>query len=337
MKDVAQEAGVSQATVSLVLNDVVGSGIPESTQIRVRAAASSLGYRHNALARGLKLQRSDTIGFLSDHITTTPYAVAMVRGAQDAARAAGKHLLILNLDLDGTSIDADAADLAISELLERRVEGIVYAAMFHTAVQVPDGLGEVRSVLLDAQSNGGELPSIVPDEYGAAKQAVIHLLDAGHRRIAHLTRPSGPIAVDLRERAYRDALLEAGIDLGGQHVEVGVDTTPGGFDTAMEALTRSPRPTALFCFNDQMAMGAYQAAAELGFGVPDDVSIVGFDDMSLIAPVLRPQLTTMRLPHYEMGKLAVECVLAPEWVVSRQLVDCPLVERQSVAPPMGAN
>jgi len=336
MKDVAVKANVSQATVSLVLNDVPGSGIPDSTQDRVRKAAASLGYRHNALARGLKLQRSDTIGFLSDHITTTPYAVAMVRGAQDAARAAGKHLLILNLDLDGTSIDPDAADSAIEELLERRVEGIVYAAMFHSAVRVPDGLSEVRSVLLDAQSEQGDLPSIVPDEYGAARQAVSLLLDSGHRRIAHLTRPSGPIAVDLRESAYRDALVAAGIDLADQHIEVGVDTTPGGFDAAMQALSRSPRPTALFCFNDQMAMGAYQAADELGFSVPGDVSIVGFDDVSLIAPVLRPQLTTMRLPHYEMGRLAVERVLAPEWNVSQQLVACPLIERQSVAPPNGA-
>ncbi len=331
MRDVAEAAGVSQATVSLVLNDVQGSGISEATKVRVREEATALGYRHNALARGLKLRRSDTIGFLSDHIMTSPYAVGLVNGAQDAAQEAGKHLLIL--DLGAPDPDSMSEHDAIEAFLERRVDGIVYAAMFHRIVVPPGGLFDVRSVLLDARTQDAAIPSVVPDDYEAALHATRFLVNAGHHRIGFLTRILGPPASELRLAGYQAALSADDLPMDPTLIVEGADTTPGGYESAMALLARNDRPTAVFCFNDQMAMGVYQAAAALGLRIPADLSIIGFDDVDLIAPVLRPGLTTMRLPHYEMGRWAVEKLLDPakHASIDQYKMNCPLVVRDSVA------
>lgn len=333
MRDVAEAAGVSQATVSLVLNDVQGSGISEATKVRVREEATALGYRHNAMARGLKLRRSDTIGFLSDHIMASPYACGLVTGAQDAAREAGKQLLILNLDLGPSSIDRQAADSAVEEFLERRVDGIVYATMFHRIVEPPAGLFDVRSVLLDARAHDASIPSVVPDDYEAALHATRFLVNAGHHRIGFLTRILGPPASELRLAGYQAALSADDLPMDPTLIVEGADTTPGGYESAMALLARNDRPTAVFCFNDQMAMGVYQAAATLGLRIPTDLSIIGFDDVDLIAPVLKPGLTTMRLPHHEMGRWAVETLLDPtkHGSIDQYKMNCPLVVRDSVA------
>ncbi len=333
MRDVAELAGVSQATVSLVLNDVEGSGIPEATKVRVREATAAIGYRKNAMARGLKLRRSDTIGFLADHIMALPYACGLVIGAQDAAREAGKHLLILNLDFGRSSIGRRETDSAVEEFLERRVDGIVYATMFHRIVEPPAGLFDVRSVLLDARAHDASIPSVVPDDYEAALHATRYLVNAGHQRIGFLTRSPGPPAPGLRLAGYEAALSNAALPADPTLIVEGIDTTPGGYESAMALLARNDRPTAVFCFNDQMAMGVYQAAAALGLRIPADLSIIGFDDIELIAPVLKPGLTTMRLPHYEMGRWAVERLLDPSKHASidQYKMACPLVVRGSVA------
>lgn len=340
MKDVADAAGVSQATVSLVLNDVAGSGIADATAVRVRAAADRLGYRHNAMARSLKLQRSNTVGFVSENITTSPHAGGMVQGAQDAARDAGKHLLIVNVEYAPDEPHKVSEQRAIVELLERRVDGIVFASMFHRVLDVPDVLHETASVLLDAVASDGSIPSVVPDEIRAARVATDVLLDAGHTRIVHLSRGVGPPAVELRRQGYRAALAERGLTESGCPIVESADTTPDAYRQSLGILSGPDRPTAVFCFNDEMAFGVYQAASDLELRVGVDLSVVGFDDVPLIAPALRPGLTTMRLPHYEMASWAVRHLLGvpdAEAATSRDgvaqvLVECPLVERGSVGP-----
>lgn len=328
MKDVAQAAGVSQATVSLVLNDVVGSGIADATKMRVRATAELLGYRHNALARNLKLQRSNIIGFVSEQITTSPHAGGLVQGAQDVARAAGKHLVIVNVEFEPGDSHTGAAERAIDDLLELRVDGIVFASMFHRVIEVPANLREANSVLLDASAADGSISSVVPDELQAARRATEILLEAGHRDVIHLSPSVEAPAVELRRQGYRQAVAERGLD---GRVVVASDTTQAAFRAAFDVLADPRRPTGMFCFNDEMALGVYQAAAELGLRVGSDVCVVGFDDLPLIAPALRPGLTTMRLPHYEMAVWAVDHLLRRgEDEVEHARLECPTVERESV-------
>jgi len=333
MSDVADEAGVSQATVSLVLNDVAGSGISASTKDRVRAVAKRMGYRHNAVARSLKLQRSDTIGFVSDRITTGPYAHGLVQGAHDAVRRVGKHLLISNVEHGDGRSKEEAAEIAVVELLERRVDGIVFASVLPDSVEVPPALSEIPSVLLDVAAVDESLASIVPDEYAAAKMACDMLLEFGHRDIVHLS-PLKAVPSVLRRRAgYVAAMTESGVrDLQPLVVEID-NSTPSAYEASVEILDGASGPTAFFCYNDEMAWGVFQAAAELDLVIPDDLSVVGFKNVPLIAPMLRPGLTTVELPHYAMAEWAVSYLLDGRSDPVQKEVECPIIIRESVGPP----
>lgn len=338
IKDVAREAGVSAATVSLVLNERATSRIPDSTQDRVRRVAQEIGYAPNTLARGLRTRRTQTIGFVSDRIATTPYAVRMIEAAQDAARENGHLLFLVNTDGD-PALERDA----VAALQAHQVDGIVYACMWHREVEPPAGL-PAGSVLLDARARGGGFAGVVPDDRGGAVAAVQGLVDAGHTRIAYLDIDEDPLplASGLRLAGYLEVLEAAGITPDpALHVR-GTSDVAGGRDAASRVLElpADQRPTALFCFNDRLAMGAYAAARHHGLAIPADLSVVGYDDQQLIAAELDPPLTTVALPHHEMGRWAVEVLLgvrerpdldgAEGGVV---LMPCPLVRRDSVGPP----
>ncbi|MEO1064525.1 MAG: LacI family DNA-binding transcriptional regulator [Actinomycetota bacterium] len=336
MNDVARAAGVSQTTVSLVLNDPENSGIPEATQQRVLEAVRTVGYRTNRLARAMRLARTDTLGFVADDIATTPYANRMIKGAQDAAWEAGRLLLIVNTGSLDQADHAAREQSAIEQLLERQVDGIVLAAMFHRVIDPPPALADVRSVLLDARAHDDSLPSVVPDEYAAAHEATTLLIDHGHRRIGHLTTDYPSAAPGLRLAGYRDALLARGLPLDPSLEVTGISDTSGGRRMMERLLTLQHPPTAAFCYNDQAAMGAYQAAAHHGIRIPDELSIVGFDDQELIAAEIMPGLTTMRLPHEEMGRWAVRYLLDEGRAGTEPLhvrIRCEPVIRGSVGPP----
>ncbi|MDP3177191.1 MAG: LacI family DNA-binding transcriptional regulator, partial [Spirochaetaceae bacterium] len=166
----ADLAGVSTSTVSVVLSGKAAArGIPEATAQRVLAAAAELGYRPNAIASGLRRQTSDTIGFISDVIATTPHAGAMVQGAQDAAWKAGKVLIIVN-----TGVDPTIEHRAIEAMLQRQVDGLVYATMYHEFIEPPAELREAPAVLLDCRCADPTLSSVAPDEEGGARAAMAH-------------------------------------------------------------------------------------------------------------------------------------------------------------------
>src|SRR6478752_6550015 len=174
IREVAERAGFSTTTVSHVLNNVPGKRIPDTTRTLVKAAADDLGYRPNRLAQGLRLQRSDTIGFVSDWIATSPHAGMTIVGAQRAAAEYGSLLLLMN---SGT--DADLEQREIRALLDRQVDGIVYAAEYHRLVNPP--------ALLHARAPGSDWAYAVPDEFGGAVTAAGALIDCGHRRIGYVT------------------------------------------------------------------------------------------------------------------------------------------------------
>ena len=333
MKDVADRAGVSASTVSLVLSGK-HSAIPEATRQRVLDAATELGYRRNALAAGLRRQMSDTIGFISDLIATTPHAGAMVQGAQDAAGEVGKVLLMIN-----TGGDPSVEHRAIETMLARQVDGLVYAAMYHRFISPPPALREVPAVLLDARSADSTLSSVAPDEEGGAFAATSALIDAGHRRIGYIQSEAPIPAADERLRGYVAALEAGGIAFDPGLVVPGVDEHPGGFAAASVLLARPDRPSAVFCFNDRMAAGAVHAAHRLGLSVPRDLSMVGFDNEELVALLVEPPLTTVQLPHYEMGRWAADHLLqvAAGGAATQHRLPCPLVVRESVGPPPEAS
>ncbi len=329
MQDVADRAGVSRTTVSFVINQVVDGAIPAETQQRVWDAVAALGYRPNAAARNLRMQRTHTIGFISDHIATTPFAGQMIQGAQDFAWEHGKLILLINTG-GRQNMKADAAEA----LLERQVEGVLYASMYHREVTPPASLREVPTVLLDSYVADRSLPSVVPDEVNGGRAAVEHLIARGHSRIGMITNVDPIPATMGREKGFRAAMHHHMLPVDESLICAVQSDQAGGYSGGMQLLQRPKRPSAVFCFNDRVAMGLYQAAAELGLHIPAGLAIVGFDNQEVIAPSLRPALTTMQLPHYAMGRWAAEHLLqligtGVKDNPVQQMLECPLIERSS--------
>jgi LacI family transcriptional regulator len=330
MTDVARLAGLSQTTVSFVLNDVPNISIPEETRERVWTAVKQLGYRPNAAAKLLRTNQSHTIGFITDEIATSAHAGNIIKGAQDLAWANGKILLVINTGADA-AMDAAALEL----LLERQAEGIIYAAMYHREVRLPTTIRELPAVLLDCFVADRSLPSVVPDEIGGGRVATEVLIAGGHQRIGLINLPLAIPAGSGRFAGYQQALQAAGLPFDARLVRHMPDgDAPSGYEATLD-LMRSTRPSALFCATDRMAMGAYDALRELGLRIPDDVAVVGFDNQELISAFLRPALTTVALPHYEMGQWAVQYLLDQQRheAVATPLqhhLSCTLVPRRSV-------
>ncbi|MGB4778326.1 LacI family DNA-binding transcriptional regulator [Microbacterium sp.] len=357
ISDVAVAAGVSVTTVSLVLNDVE-SRISEETRNRVREAAATVGYAPSAVARGLRQQRMRTVGIISDQIATTPYAGRMLAGAQDVARDNGK--LVILVDTGGM---ADIEQDAIRALASQQVDATIYAAMWHRVVEVPDGL-PADTVFLDCRPRTPGFRSVVPDDRAGGVAATRELIAAGHRRIAFIDTelsPQRPIAADLRHAGYVEALSDAGI-VPDAALHVHGEITAGGGRAATERLLDLPvevRPTGLFCFNDRMAAGAYIAVHRRGLRIPQDISIIGYDDQQLVAAEQDPPLTTVALPHYAMGRWAMEVALGVRATAfsgalprpgtrepehggdtsasgeedANHQMECPVIRRDSVGPP----
>jgi LacI family transcriptional regulator len=334
IRDVAAAAGVSLTTVSHVLNEVEGARVAEETRMRVRRAAERLGYSPSRTARGLRLQRTNTVAMLSDHIATTPHAGKIILGAQETAFARGWTLVLFN-----TGDDRRLEDQDLDALVQHEVDGVLYATMYHRRVELPPRLlGATPVVLLDARCDDETVPAVVPDEVSGGRTAAEELIEHGHRRIGFATNRDDIPATHGRLEGYRDALSEAGIRYDRKLVVAAESEAGGGYLAARELLSCKPRPTAIFCFNDRMAMGAYRAAAELGLHIPDDVSFIGFDNQEIIAEGLYPALTTVALPHYEMGCWAVETLIdliesppAERPGPFPALMPCPLVRRDSIS------
>jgi LacI family transcriptional regulator len=333
MLDVAEEAKVSVTTVSVVLSDVPNSGIPASTKERVRKAAIRLGYVANFSARSLRTQRSRTLGFITDKVASSPFAGEMIAGAQEAAWKRGYVLLIVDSgDLE------DLAESAARVLLERRVEHVILASWFHRAIEVPPSLRSHTPILVNCVSKDGGYYSIVPDEVGGGYVATRRLLDRQQAPVGFIcfskSQPAGPG----RLKGYKQALREAKVPYDRSIV---VTTKDGqaheGFELTTRLLEDFPDLGLLFCGNDRTAMGAFEAIKRKGLRIPEDIGVVGFDNQEIIAGELIPGLTTVALPHYEMGKRAVERALEATPQASGhgfdpevELTPCILVERYSV-------
>jgi LacI family transcriptional regulator len=275
------------------------------------------------------MQRSGIFGFVTDEIAITPHAGKIFEGAQDVAWENGKILMLVN-----TKSNPDLEATAIDLILGRRVEGIIYATMYHRPTKVPPSLREVPTVLLDCFVEDRQLPSVVPDEFGGGQAAVKYLLEKGHRRIGFMNSIHDIPATVGRLAGYQSALESYGISFDPELVCSGMSDQDDGYRCALQLLQRENRPSALFCFNDRMAMGAYDAIRKLGLKIPEDVAVMGFDNQELIAAHLYPPLSTMELPHYQMGTWAVGYLVKmlsgmEEGSSVQHKIECRLIERAS--------
>ncbi|MCA9837360.1 MAG: LacI family DNA-binding transcriptional regulator [Trueperaceae bacterium] len=326
IQDIARAAKVGVGTVSRVLND--DPNVKDSTREHVQSVIERLGYQPSFAARSLRTQKSQTIGFIADAVATTPYAVHLIKGAQDAAWNQGKLLLVIDADND-----PKLRERALESMLEREVEGIVYAAMFHQEVNLPDSFQQIPTVLVDCFDPHSHFPSVVPDEVQGAKLATQTLIRHGHKRIGHIANDRLDIvypAPRLRFEGYKQALSDAHIDFDPTLMCESDGNALSGAQCALELIALADPPTALFCGTDRIAMGVYDALKEQGLSIPEDISIIGFDNQEIIAAYLNPALSTIALPHYEMGQWAIDYLLSGSTTNIQELVSCPLVKRASI-------
>lgn len=325
-------ADVSPKTVSRVINDE--PHVRDELRQRVLKAIEELDYRPNFNARQLRTQKTHVIAFISDDVSISTYAVDMLHGAFKAAWEHDYFLLALN-----TERNQEMEERAMNLMLERQVEGIVYATTYHRPVTPSESVYQLPTVLADCFVEDRSLPSAVPDEVHGGYTATKTLLTAGHQRVGYMQNADPIPAASGRLAGYKKALAEFNIPFEPELVSTKLPPEPaGGFQAAQQLLALSNRPTALFCFNDRMAVGAYRAVQEANLSIPDDIAVIGFDNQAMIGELLNPPLTTLQLPHYEMGRWAVEHLL--------QLIEnsddggnaepvqlkfsCPLVERESI-------
>ncbi|WP_455753879.1 LacI family DNA-binding transcriptional regulator, partial [Streptomyces griseorubiginosus] len=271
-RDVARLAGVSHTAVSFVFNGRAEGNLSPATQERIREAAAELGYRPDPVARGLRRRRTAVIGLVTDEIASSPFAGRLLRGAMETAWDSDH--LVLTVDSGG---DRAKEDAAVAELLDRRVDGIIYAAMSLRRVRVPEGLHRTHSVLANCVSDDDSLPSVVPAERAGGRTAARLLLDQGHRRIA-LVGGQDDIASLERLRGFRDALRAEGITVPKEWIVRTGGEISGGHEGATRLLDGVPadrRPTGIFCYNDRVAAGAPPAAPPHGLTGPHHPAVVG--------------------------------------------------------------
>ncbi|WP_375389800.1 LacI family DNA-binding transcriptional regulator [uncultured Amnibacterium sp.] len=328
--DVALLAGVSPTAVSLVLNERSGTRLSADAAERVRNAARELGYRPNLTARALSTQRSDAIGLVSDLAVISREANALVKGALQAARELGYTLFVAETDSDPA-----AEQEAVEALIDRQVDGIVYAVSRAREIVVPEAARRTRLVLLNATSSTEHL-SVLPDEYAGGRSVVELLAGAGHTAAIAVIGADEPqedsdLTVTVRRRlegmwsAFREHDMDPFVTMATTSWDLAA-----GHEAMRRLLASGHVPQAIICLNDRLAFGACRALGEAGLVVPDDVSVVSFDD-DIVAQFMQPQLTTAALPYAVMGELAVNLLMDADAEHREYLVPMPMRIRGSVA------
>lgn len=330
---VAKAAGVSNKTVSRVINGE--PYVTDETRERVEKAIQDLGYVPNMAARLIRSSRSNTFGIITDYVSTTPYSVDIVRGIQDWANANGKTILMANT---GGSSEREAEIWKMFQ--SHRIEGVLYVTMYRRTVDPETGDVQIPTVMINCRPHtDGLLPSIEPDDYQGAQDLTRYLLEKGHRRIGYIKLNPVLMGAQLRLNAFRDAAVEFGISESDLDIRLGMEGPVGAeknyvFAVASDMLKQPNRPTAIMSGNDEMTIQIYIAAMALGLRIPDDVSVVGFDDFRTVSLALKPELTTAALPYYDLGlkgaNLLNNVVVGSHAHPGGVVLPCKLIERASV-------
>lgn len=332
LADVARRAGLSSSAASMILNGRPDTRLSQDAHDRVIKAAAELGYRPNIAARGLRTDRTHTIGFVSDVVATTRFASGLIKGALDASHAAGYVMTVLE-----TAGDPKREAEAVEAVLDRQVDGIIFATMRSRELYVPPVPDGTRVVLLNATNEAFPV-SILPDEQAGGRAAVELLHRAGHRSGILLLGFNAEkerglfrsMTVSRRIAGISEAMHEHGMEFLAEE-SIWLWEPENGYAVMKRMLKKHGRGIrAVLALNDRLAFGASQALAEAGLRIPEDVSIVSFDNDEL-ASYMRPGLTTIALPHEQMGRAAIEALLDRSQS-GEILIPMPVIERASIAP-----
>lgn len=326
IKDVAAHAGVAFKTVSRVVNN--DPTVKQKNREKVLNSIKLLGYRPNRAAQLTRRKKSGVIGFIADELLKVPYTFDLIRGAQDLAWENNKELMVLNVNINKYSVDG-----ALNHLFQHRAEGVIYASMYHRAVKLPSAFEELPTVLANCYDLSNSYPSIVPDERNAAKEITLSMLRQGYKRLVFLNLNENIIAAKLRKLGVEDAFAEFGADktnliiesviIGSEHNEYSVARKRAA------ELIRGFKPDAILCGQDPMAVEVYFVVQALGLTVGKDIGIGSFDDWDTIPGLLQPELSTMALPHYEMGQWAFNYLLSGQTEKTTQMAPFTLISRHS--------
>jgi LacI family transcriptional regulator len=331
LRDVANAAGVHPATASRALNEATRGLVRPATVARVREVATALGYRVNPIARSLKTNRSETVGVLVPDLTN-PLFPPILRGIQDTLGDSGYTTLTANTDNDPARA---AANFAAMEA--RQVDGFIVATALLDDPLVHDAAARgVPMVLVNRLTERLDVSAASADEASGIERTVDHLVELGHRHIAHVAGPLNVSTGVVRLRAFTAAMHRHGLR-DDRIVEAEAYSEAAG-RTALLQLLGGERPTAIVAGNDLLALGCYDALDEVGLTCPDDVSVVGFNDMPFISR-LRPPLTSVRVPQYDLGvesaRLLLDVLSGRTATPRMVLLPVQLVVRGSTAPPRG--
>jgi LacI family transcriptional regulator len=332
IRDVARVAKVHPGTVSRALNAETRGLVNEETAERVLRAAEELGYRPNPIARGLKTNRSYTIGVLIPDITN-PLFPPILRGIEDRLGEAGYTSLIVNTDND-----ADRERSHIEAMRARQVDGFISAtARLDRELLAEAAAAEKPLVLVNRSLEDGSAPAVTVDDAFGIRLAVEHIAGLGHKRIGHVAGPQNLSTGHRRYLGFVEAMTDAGLEVQPEYVRFSKwFTEDEGARVCAELLDAAGGLTAIVAANDLLALGCYDTLEERGLGCPEDVSIVGFNDMPFVDR-LRPPLTTVRVPQREIGTVAADLMLQrltdEADGASQILLEPTLVVRGSTAPP----
>ena len=332
LKDVAEQAGVDVSTASRALNPRKSSVVAPHTRRRVLEAAETLGYRTNLQASALRSGRTGIVGVIVTDISN-PFIGPVIRGVAHALGGRGM-LPIMTETRDSSDEFATICD----KLLAQRVDGIITtAARYGDRALLRRVAAEVPTVLAVRELPGSGIPSISHDDVTGGRLAAEHLLGLGHRRVAQLMGPQDIWSFEGRARGFRDAVAAAGATCYDVRSRSRLPTAQAGRELAVDLLDRQEDPpTAIFAHNDSIAIGALGVLREHGLDCPDAVSLIGYNDVPLTAHI-HPPLTTIRLPGYELGRLAAELVVTPgdgaDGTAGSVQLAPQLVVRSSTGPP----
>jgi LacI family transcriptional regulator len=332
LRDVAEAAGVHAATASRALNPATRGLVNADTARRVMKVAEQLGYRPNPIARGLKTSKSGTVGLVIPDLTN-PLFPPIVRGIEEILEPAGYSGLIVNTDND-----PDRERWQIELLRSRQVEGLIVATarVEHPLMEQLHREGVVM-VMVNRRPEGVDVPSITPDDAAGVELAVGHLAELGHTRIAHVAGPQSTSTGVTRARAFRAAVRDHGLDEDPALITTAESWSErAGADGLRRLLDSRVEFTGIFAGNDLIALGCYDVFFERGIACPAEMSVVGFNDMPFLDK-LRPPLTTIAIPHQQIGaeaaRLLLDAIADPQRPARSVMLPLSLVVRGSTAPP----
>lgn len=328
--DVARRTNVSVATVSRVINGT--KYVSPELRARVLKAMEELNYRPNLIASSLRKQETCTVGLIVPD-NANPFFSELAKGVEDFGFEHGYSVILCNSDYN---LDRERSYVEL--LMAKQVDGLIFIPSGPNTEHVRELLSEMgrRVVTVDRYTPELETDSIVVDNYAGGRLAAQHLLSLGHERIGCILRPGYLAHINDRIRGFCETLHQEGLDISESLCVYGGFSFAEGVRSARELLSRKSRPTAIFAYNDIMAVGVLRAAREIGLRVPDELAVVGFDNISL-ASFVTPQLTTIDQPKYRIGELAMETVISrlrgdPPDEPIRRVLDVQLIVRESSDP-----